>query len=290
MKPIKAFSAIALLLISLSAGAQTANYWKNSLELNGGLAVSRYTITTDIGYATNGILGWDAGLRYTRFCSDNWGAYIQVNPGRCSSPDIKFYDTLNRADLGTFRYGPGYPGYSYIVAPAVVGAVARYYFQDFTLLLRAGFGAAYFDPSAYTYTRERREGYSGTELVTVDHVANVGWDLDYLIDKDEDYFIRNSYALGVANASAQICRYIGYKVFLSAEAGLDFYFGQASTRTTVLTANKLYKPSTLLDAISYYLNSDNWKTDIVSSTVFTTTQNLRPHLYLQFGIGFNFGQ
>ena len=268
------FSAFFLLICTI-IGAQNEDFYRNSLDLSGGMAFADTKIHEHDGATAFG-KGGAGSLRYTRYFSENWGAFIQYECEGSSLNKKSYYTKLDELDGGKYTYNafktlstcPGLVHDGFFLGGVYRFDVERWSFRPYAAM---GYANAYLRVNRYY----RTDKYGKREAVIV---APSEDDTAYSI-------MRPAFAgkLGI-QFKYKLMRHFN----IGADIDLTAYAAKQCYTAKVYKTEKIDPTvgSVVLGVLTLNLMEDYNRTELLSTTC--STDVLPPTASIRFTLGWDF--
>lgn len=282
---MKRYLLLALLsLMAVTAGAQKYEFSRNAIDIGMGATLSCVDMPEFNGkkaFAT----GFDFGLRYSRYFTREWGAFLQGEAKGNAAPSSLYFNKLGRLENNLYSYegfktGRESPGRSY--SGIFAGGVYRCELGRWSFIPRVGFGVASYRSINYRYYRIPVYGDENErQAVIVGHY-------------DEEFAHCYRRVLPAVKAGVQFKYAVGEHFNIGADVDLTMFM--SSYECDARTYNTSYDP-VVKDMVSAILNillfmfpsiiTEDYKTtDLVNES---HVRNIIPPVSsVQFSIGWDF--
>ena len=262
-------------LLCTSLWAQEKDFFKNSIDVAGGIASAPTRM-----HEHDGVTAWGKGgagsLRYTRYFNGNWGAFLQYELEGSSLDKKSYYSELDKLDGGKYTYNafktlstcPGLVHEGFFL-----GGVYRFDVERWNLRPYAGVGYA----SAYLrvnrYYRTDNDGKREAVIVAP--------------SKDDD-----AYSIMRPVLAGKLGIQFKYKLRKHFNIGVDLdltAYASGNLYTTKVYKTEKIDPTVggvILDILTLNLTEDYKRTELLSTKY--SSKILPPAASIKFTLGWDF--
>ena len=276
---------VALLsVMTVAAGAQKHEFSRNAIDIGMGATFSYIDMPEYMGkkaFAT----GADFGLRYSRYFTKEWGAFLQGEIKGNSSPSALYFSKLETLENNQYTYegfktGPESPGRLFYGIFA--GGVYKYDIGRWSFIPRVGLGVTEYHSKNNRYYRIPANGEENKRQAVI-----IG-------RYDGEYVSSDSQVLPAIKAGMQFKYAVGEHFNIGAD--LDLTMFMSNYECAVRTYNTSYDPvikdiaSVIINMLLFMIPSavieDYKTTDLVSEI--HSHKRIPPVTSVQFSIGWDF--